>query len=558
MLNLLTLIGSLGLFLFAFRLISESLQKISGDHLRHAQSGMTGNLFKSMFTGLGITSYLQSSQATTVMAVSFANAGIITLSQSMAVIMGANVGTTVTAWIIAWLGIKSEILLWAFPIIAFTLPFFSSKRSTANSWGDLLLGVALSLISLGTLEYAISSFAASGVPTFFINDGEYNIGWILLFILLGTVATTLVRTSVASFALVLLFSINDMLSLPLACSILVGANIGTCIPAVILSRKGNAMARRAAIGHILFNIFGTIWALVFLANTQECYRGILQLLNVADTSIIENAPWFLASFHTLFNLLTMVLLIPLIKQFVKLVTAIIPDRKNEDSHSFSLKYISGDIVPTSGEMALVQVQKEVSLYASDTYNMFAQLSRMMREPMGSERQLELKQVIQEMEEDSDNAALEIAQFLNRIEPQTLSMSGEQLCRSYYKVVDELESIADCILHCSKALYQKSEQRIRFTKQMNDDLSHMMALTDEVLKHAAHVLSLDEVPSNALNKAYNIEDEINNLRNQLRNQMLIAIERREIEYQQHSFFTLLINECEKIGDYVINVIAAASI
>lgn len=561
MLVVLTLLGSIGLFLYAMQLISESLQKIAGDHLRHVQSAMTGHTFKAMLTGLGFTAFVQSSTVTTLMVVSYVNAGIITLAQSLAVIMGANIGTTVTAWIIATIGFRFDVIIWAFPIIALALPMFSSRRSTTNAWGELLLGLALLLIGLAALE---SSFLQLDTPAFtewLQGNGDVSsfvIALIVIALIVGCILFTMaVRSSSATFALILLMCVSGWIPFDLGCGLLIFANIATCILPYWASRKGNAAARRAALGHLLFNTTGMIWAIFAIHYCTPQICSFCQFIGLGDPNTAEGAPLGLAFFHTAFNVITMCLFLPLSTAITKPFARIV-DQDNDDDETFKLKYIDLSDLPSSGEMALVQVSKETSRYAENVYQMFEHIREMVKEPMGSERQLELMSRVRTMEDDCDKAELEIAQFLNKIEPQTLSMSGEMLCRGLYKVVEELESIADSIYHCSATLYQKSEQRIRFNASMNAELGHMLQLVEDAMHHMTHVLSLDEVPANALDRAYNYEDEINNLRNQLRHQMLDAMERREVEFQQHTCFMFLINECEKIGDYVINVIAAASI
>ena len=552
--TILTFIGSIGLLIFALRITSESLQKIAGDRLRHAQGHMEGNLTKAMFAGLGVTAFVQSSLVTTLMAVSFVSSGIITLAQSMAVIMGANIGTTITAWIIALAGFKYDFIVCAFPLIALALPLIRSHKSTSGSWGELLIGSALLLISIQSLQITSASLClATGVIPLTI-----GIGGMSLALIAGLLLAALLHTSAIAVVGAMLLCSQGVVSFTLACAVIIGANIGTCIPSLIASRRGNAMARQAALAHLLFNIIGMVWALACLPLTEHILTSVCQAMGVLSVTLPSESAIGLALFHTLFNVITMLLLLPLSKPLVKLVTHIISDKPLPDDTAFSTKHLEANLLPTSGEMALVQVQKETSRYAADVYKMFELVKEMLNEPMGSQRQITLEERVRQMEEASDNAELQIAQFLNHITPQTLSMSGEQLCRGLYKVVDELESIADALYHCSSTLIQKSEQRQRFTPQMNEQLQHMISLIDAALQHMTHVLSLDEVPSNALDRAYNYEDEINNLRNQIRNQMLDAMERKEIEFQQQAYFTTLINECEKIGDHVINVIAAYNI
>ncbi len=316
------------------------------------------------------------------------------------------------------------------------------------------------------------------------------------------------------------------------------------------------MAKRAALSHLLFNIVGAIWALAIFYYFCDFISYICSSVGLGDPHNADDVSTGLAMFHTVFNVLNVCFLLPLTKQIVKVVSRIIPEKAGNDE-SFKLQFINKGFMTPSGELALVQVQQETSRYSEEVYKMFGMVKSMLDEQMGSEKQLDLNNRIKRMEEESDRAELEIAQFLNSISAKTLSDSGEHMCRNLYKEVDELESIADSICHISLVLYQKYEQRIRFNVEMNKNVAKMMSLTDASLVHMLKVLEMDEVPQSALNKAYNYEDEINNFRNQLRNQMLDSLDRKEIEYYQNSYFMLIINECERIGDFVINVISAAS-
>ena len=299
-----------------------------------------------------------------------------------------------------------------------------------------------------------------------------------------------------------------------------------------------------------------VWALAIFYYLCDAISYLCSHIGLGDPHEVDNVAMGLAMFHTVFNFISLCLMLPLTTQIARLLTRLIPEKEDLEK-DFKLQYINTGFMTASSEMALVQVQKEASRYGEEVYKMFGMVRTMLDEQMGSEKQLELNQRIRRMEEDSDSAELEIAKFLNSVSPKTLSYSGEQLSRNLYKEVDELESIADAICHISMVLYQKYEQRVRFTPDMNKNLSQMMSLIDIALAHMLKVLAMDQVPQSALNKAYNHEDEINNLRNQLRNEIFDSLDRKKIDYYQHSFFMHIINECEKIGDYVINVISAAS-
>lgn len=555
--NILTLIGAIGLFFYGLKLMSEGLQKIMGESLRSILAAMTRNRFTGMLTGVLVTSLVQSSSATTVMVVSFVNAGMITLAEAMAVIMGANLGTTATTWLIATLGFKFPIALFAFPIIALSWPYLISKHSKHNSWGELFLGFALLFFGLEELKQSIPDLSVyPAVPDFlhqYVNAGFVPV---IVLLLLGILLTVVFQASCITFTIASLMCINSWIPFEMGCAMVLGSNIGTCLSPLLAARSANTMARRAALGHLLFNLVGTIWALSLFFYFCHFIANLCISIGLGNPQNVEDVALGLTMFHTLFNVITLCLMLPFTSTFVAAVSRLIPEQKQGDD-SFKLQHISEGYLASSGEMALVQVHKETSLYGEDVYKMFKMVLQMLNEPMGSDKQLELMRKVKLLEEESDKAELEIAQFLNQISPSTLSFSGEQHSRSLYKVVDELESIADSIYHCSVSLSQKCDQRVWFTPEMNKDLSKMMSLIDSAMQHMLKVLEMDNVPDNALNKAYNFEDEINNLRNQLRNSMLDSIERKDFEFQQNTYFMHLINECEKIGDYIINVISASS-
>ena len=555
--DVLTLIGSIGLFLYGLKLMSEGLQKIAGDSLRKVLAAMNSNRFTGMLVGILVTALVQSSSATTVMIVSFANAGMISLAQSMSVIMGANVGTTVTAWIIAFFGFKFNIAFLVFPLIALALPFFNSGSSRKNAWGEFIIGFSLLFLGLDELKHIVPLL--SEFPALLDNLRDISaLGYpsILLFLLIGMILTMVVQASSAAFAIALLMCVNGWITFEMGCALVLGSNIGTCMPPLLAALSANTMAKRAALGHLLFNVLGMIWALAIYYYFCNFITSICVSIGFGDPHEPSLSALGLAMFHTVFNLISLCIMLPLVKLFVNVISRIIPEKDGHDE-SFRLQYINSGFMTPSAEMSLVQVQKETLRYGEEVYKMFGIMKTMLDERNSLERQNETNQRIRHLEEDSDRAELEIAQFLNSISPKTLSYSGEQLTRNLYKEVDELESIADCISHMSMVIFQKAEQRVRFNSEMNTSIVRMMTLIDTALVHMLKVLDMEEVSPSILNKAYNHEDEINNCRNQLRNDMFDSLDRKEIDYYQNSYFMLIINECEKIGDHVINVISAAS-
>jgi phosphate:Na+ symporter len=593
--DFLALIGSVGLFLYGMKLMSEGLQKIAGDRLRNILAIMTNNRFSGMITGLLVTALVQSSSATTVMIVSFVNAGLISLAQSMAVIMGANVGTTITTWIIAIFGFKFNISLFIFPLIALTLPLFTSSNNKKNSWGEFIIGFALLFLGLDSLNHSVPDLK-SNQELFAMLTQYSEMGYlsIIIFVLIGMVLTMVVQASSASFTIALIMCSKGWISFEMGCALVLGSNIGTCITPLIASFSGNTMAKRAAMGHLLFNVLGTVWALIFYYPFCRLVVGVTEWMGQGDpralmtfvNNLEQTSPQIAAAvnaqnvdtndpqqvaamqnfatlqgsvsfgmtiFHTIFNLINLSIMIWLTKVYVTIVSKLIPDKAN-DSEAFSLKYISQGLI-ASGEMSLLQVKKETIRYAEETYRMFILIQQMLNERLGSEKQIAIYEQVKELENESDRAEVEIANFLNHISTKALSPEGELLSRQLYKMVDELESVADSIYHIAITLKEKSEARCYFTPELNDNIHKMIALVDVAMQHMIKCIQRNEISDQALNRAYNYEDEINNLRNQLRNATIDQMNKELELYQQSTFYMDLLNECEKVGDYIINVLTA---
>ncbi len=551
------LIGSIGLFLYGLKLMSEGLQKIAGENLRNIHASITRNRFTAMLSGVLITAMVLSSSTTMVMTMSFVNGGLITLAESLAVVLGANLGTTLTTWIIATLGFKFNITYLVLPLVAIALPLYQSNNNKRNSWGELLIGFALLFLGLAFLKDAVPDLRQypSALAAFHASC-EYGYGSALLYLLIGIVLTLLVQASSITFAIALLMCANGWISFEMGCAMLVGSNIGACLSPLMAARKANAQAKHSARGFLLINVLGIFWVLALIFVFCDFISYVCILIGVGNPDNLANISIGMALFYTAFNIINILLMLPFTSQIANLFSKHKHDEESQEEGSFKLQYLSKGLVMKTGQMALIQVRKETSRYASQVYKMFGMLTQMINEPLGSERQIELHQQIRQMEADSDTAEIEIADFLNQVSHTSLSWQGELVSRNLYKMVDELESIADSIVHMSTTLINKHEQRVFFSQEMNIDIRRMLSLTDTSLTHMCHVLTLDEIPTNALNKAYNNEDEINNYRNQLRNAMLERIDLQQIEYMQSTYFMMLVNECEKVGDYAINVVAAA--
>jgi len=548
MLQLLTIIGCIGLFLYSMKLMSEGLQKIMGDHLRSMVSLVTRNRFTGMLTGALVTALVQSSRATTVSMVSFVNAGMLSLKESMAVIMGANIGTTATTWIIAllFMGFGYHLDLWAIPLIAISLPLLNTKNRHSHHWGEFLMGFSLLFLTLTLFYRSMPEGSQFPAITGVMHDAcSFGFLSMLMMLVAGLLLTICVQASSAAFTLVLFLTAMGWIPLDMAFAMIIGCNIGTCITPLMASLSANTMAKRAAVCHLLFNIVGALWALPLVAFGWK-YVGNTPCGTWAAASL----PIALALFHTLLNAINTSLLLGFTHWIAQGITALIKDDKKGDE-SFKLQIIGNGYVE-SGEIALLQVQKEIGRYASDTYLMFTYVRAMISENNSKEQHQTLFETVRLLEQKSDDAEEGIASYLNKISPKTLSVDSELLSRSYYKMIDELESVADSIYHIACTLNRKHEHRVRFTAEQQRSLNKMLILTDMSLKHLLKCVEHEDLPESAINKAYNIEDEINNYRTQMRNEML---ELKAVEYEQATYFMDIINECERVGDFVINVLTA---
>ncbi|MGL4293323.1 MAG: Na/Pi cotransporter family protein [Bacteroidales bacterium] len=591
-LDFLTLIGAVGMFLYGMKLMSEGLQKVAGDRLRNILAVMTNNRFSGTLTGIIVTALVQSSSATTVMVVSFVNAGLLSLAQSMAVIMGANVGTTVTAWVIALFGFKVNVSLFVLPIIGAALPFFMSSKSKSNSWGEFLLGFAFLFLGLEYLKNAVPDLKAN--PEIFAVLTEYTqMGYfsILIFMSIGALLTMVVQASSATLAIALIMCSKGWISFEIAAAMILGGNIGTCITPIIASISGNVSAKRAAMGHFLFNFLGTIWVMVLYypfirliiwLSTEYGPGNPQALINFVDTTdpallngLNDNTldmtnqenvllrksfeqmqfsvSYALSLFHTVFNVINLLVMIWFTNGYVYLVTRLVKSKPNEEEE-FQLRYISSGVIG-SGELGLVQVKKETQVFSERTLRMFRITQDLFKEKENSESFSKTYQRIEKYEKVSDRMELEIANYLNHISSNNVSAAGENKIRAMFKVVDEIESIGDSCYHLARTLNRKSEMCASFTPEIQSNINRMFLLTSEALEHMNSVILKNDMPESDLNKAYNKEDEINNFRNQLRNNNLDDINNDSYGYLSGIFYMDVVSECEKIGDYVINVMDA---
>lgn len=590
-LDFLKLIGSLGMFLYGMKIMSEGLQKVAGDKLRSILTAMTKNRVMGMLTGVLVTALIQSSSATTVMVVSFVNAGLLSLAQSISVIMGANVGTTVTAWIISIFGFKVSISVFALPLIGLAIPFIFSGNSKRKSWGEFMVGFAFLFLGLDFLKNAVPDIKSNPEILAFLTEyTNMGYGSVLLFLLIGTILTVIVQSSSATMAITLIMCSKGWISFEIAAAMVLGENIGTTITANMAALNANVSAKRAALGHFMFNIFGVCWMLiVFFPFTRMVSwlvteygpgnpSSLMNFVNTIDPAIVNqlndgsldtsdpnlaainnqyigmqvSVSYALSLFHTIFNVINVSLMIWFVNLYVKIVTKLIPQRHNDEE--FQLKYISSGMLST-GELSLLQVKKETIVYAERTQRMLTMVQDLFHEKEGSEAYSKLYSRIEKYEKISDRMELEIANYLNHITTNNLSFGSESQIRSMFKVVDEIESIGDSCYHLARTLVRKSEAHVSFTPAISDNVDQMFKLTSQALEHMTHILAKNEMLESDLNKAYNKEDEINNYRNQLRNENIENVKNGLYEYQAGTFYMDLISESEKLGDYIINVLEA---
>ena len=552
--DFLKLLGSLALFLYGMKIMSEGLQKFAGDRLRKILTAMTTNRVTGVLTGMLITALIQSSSATTVMVVSFVNAGLLTLSQSIGVIMGANIGTTVTAWIISALGFKVDIAAFALPLLAFGIPLLFSQRSNRKSIGEFIFGFSFLFMGLSMLQINAPDLEKNPDMLAFVqNYTDMGFGSILLFVMIGTVLTMIVQASAATMAITLIMCANGWISFELGAALVLGENIGTTITANLAALTGNTQARRAALAHLTFNVFGVIWVLcLFQPFTYAVSWFVENVMGSTEPSVA--VPFKLSAFHTAFNVCNVLVLIWFVKLIEKTVCLIIPQKEQDEE--YRLRYISGGMLSTA-ELSILQASKEIHLFAERTHRMFG----MVRDLLHTEKDDDFNQLlsrIEKYENISDSMELEIANYLNRVSEGRLSSESKEQIRAMLREIAEIESIGDSCYNLARTINRKRQGSQKdFTEKQFEHIHSMMKLVDEALSQMMVVIEHPAHPSNDVNKSFNIENEINNFRNQLKNQNIVDVNNKEYDYQMGVYYMDIIAECEKLGDYVVNVVEASS-
>ena len=551
--DFLKLIGSLGLFLYGMKIMSEGLQKVAGDRLRSILTAMTTNRVTGVLTGVLITALIQSSSATTVMVVSFVNAGLLTLAESISVIMGANIGTTVTAWIISIFGFKVDMAAFALPLLAIALPLIFSGKSNRKSIGEFIFGFSFLFMGLSYLKANAPDLNANPEMLAFVqNYTDMGFFSILLFLFIGTILTMIVQASAATMAITLIMCANGWISLELGAAPVLGENIGTTITANLAALTANTQAKRAALAHFVFNVFGVIWVLII-------FHPFMELVNwVVDTFFQSNNPevaisYKLSAFHSIFNICNVCILIWGVKLIERTVCALIHPKEEDEEPR--LRFITGGMLSTA-ELSILQARKEIHLFAERTHRMFG----MVQDLMHTEKDDDFNKLfsrVEKYENISDNMELEIANYLNQVSEGRLSSESKLQIRAMLREVTEIESIGDSCYNLARTINRKRQTNQDFTEKQYEHIHFMMKLTDDALAQMIVVVEKPEHQSIDINKSFNIENEINNYRNQLKNQNILDVNNKEYDYQMGVYYMDIIAECEKLGDYVVNVVEASS-
>ena len=550
--DFLRLIGSLGLFLYGMKIMSEGLQKFAGDSLRRILTAMTTNRVTGVLTGVLITALIQSSSATTVMVVSFVNAGLLTLTQSIGVIMGANIGTTVTAWLISALGFKVDIAAFSLPLLAFGIPLLFSGKSSRKSVGEFIFGFSFLFMGLQALKANAPDLGANPEMLAFVqNYADMGFFSILLFLFIGAILTMIVQASAATMAITLIMCANGWIDYQLGVALVLGENIGTTITANLAALTGNMQARRAALAHLVFNIFGVIWVLIlFYPFTHAVSWFVTNVMRISDPSVAVS--FKLAAFHTAFNISNTFIMIWFVELIEKTVRFLIKGKKDEDEE-YRLRYITGGMLSTS-ELSILQAHKEITLFAERTGRMLDMVKTLFYEK-NEDAFLKTYSRVEKYESISDRMEIEIANYLTCVAEGRLSSEGKEEIRIMLRAVSEIESIADSCNNMARSIKRRNEFKSIFTDEQNHNVDQMLALTEKALHRMIEILKKSELVRDDVNPSYNIENEINNYRNQLKIHNVEDINNKKYQYQDGVYYMDIIGEAEKLGDYVLNVVQA---
>ena len=552
------------MFLYGMNLMSSGLQKAAGDKLRGFLSAMTSNPFKGVMTGVGVTSLIQSSSATTVMVVSFVNAGLLTLAQAISVIMGANIGTTVTAWLVAWLGFKADISILAIPLMAVGFLCSNSKKNQRQNIGELVVGFSLLFLGLSFMKESVPDLNQTPEVLEFVKSwASHGFGSVLIFLVFGTILTLVLQSSSATMAITLIMLSMGWIPFNMACAMVLGENIGTTITANIAASVGNTQAKRAAMSHTIFNLFGVVWAVIMFRPFLALVGNIIELFGLPNpaaegfvvdpesTSDSTAALYGLSMLHTLFNTINTFILIWFVKFIEKAVKRIIKSPKNQESDTFRLKYITAGPLATP-ELATEQAFDEIIHFAQISRNGLGYTKQALVET-DKDKFEELRKELVKYEEISDKIEYEIATFLNEVSTSDISEATSVKIKAMYKIIGELESLGDSGESISRILSRRNIHHKDFDETTMKHLMNMVDAVDEAYEamitnlNAAHKQTLSDISN-----ANNAEERINSLRNNLRDSEIEDLEDGNKSYQASVYYIDIVNELERMGDFIINI------
>ena len=566
MLQIFTLLGALGMFLYGMNLMSSGLQKAAGDRLRGFLSAMTSNPFKRVMTGVGITALIQSSSATTVMVVSFVNAGLLTLVQAIGVIMGANIGTTITAWMVSLLGFKADISILAVPLMLLGFLLSNSKKDKNKNLGELVVGFSLLFLGLSFMKESVPDLRQTPEVLEFVKQWSgQGFSSVLIFLGIGTVLTLILQSSSATMAITLIMLSMGWIPFNMACAMVLGENIGTTITANIAASVGNPSAKRAALSHTIFNVFGVIWALILFKPFLGLVGKIIEAMGypnpaAAGFAVPLDAPegaegtaalYGLSMLHTLFNTINTLILVWFTGLIAKIVTRLIKEPVNKEEAAYRLKYINAGPLATP-ELATEQAIKEIIHFAEISRNGLGYAREAINET-DSDKFMELKSKLVKYEEISDRIEYEIATFLNAVSTGEISEATMMKIKAMYKIIGELESLGDSGETISRILSRRNVHKKSFDGETIKKLNSMVNLVDEAYKVMIENIKLAaDGRLEEISNAYAAEERINNLRNDLREEEINSLEDNRKTYETSVYFIDIVSELEKMGDFMINI------
>ena len=556
-LPLLILAGSVALLMYGMKVMSEGLQKMAGSKLRQVLGKMTTNRFTGLLTGAFITTAIQSSTATTVMTVSFVSAGLLTLAQAISVIMGANIGTTATAWIMVLGGSGNYMQYVVYAAIVIAIACIYSNKS--RNFGEFIMGLALLLLGLTTLSANAKGMHLDQnetVQQVFGTLSSWGYGSYILFLLIGGILTCSVQSSAAIMAITMTLCSAGVLDIYMGIALVMGENIGTTVTSNIVALSASTQARRAAMAHMVFNVFGVIWVFTIFPYFVDFVCSLVGCdphSNIEDKTILTVV---LAAFHTSFNICNVLILIWFIKPLEKLVCLIIPSKGNEEEDESRLTFIGGGLLSTA-ELSILEAKKELNMFAERCLKMFRMIPDLLHTEKGDDFN-KLFSRIEKYENITDDMEVRIADYLNKVSEGRLSAESKTEIQHMLRQVSELESIGDSCYNLARTIRRKRQNSSAtdFTEKQYEHIHNMLNLAESSLSQMIYIVETQDLKMSDINKSQNIENEINNYRKQLKNQNVVDINNKLYDYQMGVYYMDMISECEKLGDYVINVIEVA--